>query len=66
MLHGDVRLPARERHSRSNVVSGVKVASGIDQTMMLSEGRLVSAGGVSIVGGAPQPAGPHTLHPHPI
>ncbi|WP_220086715.1 hypothetical protein, partial [Burkholderia multivorans] len=47
-------------------MSGVKVASGIDQTMMLSEGRLVSAGGVSIVGGAPQPAGPHTLHPHPI
>lgn len=51
VLHGDARLLARERHRRSNGVSGVKVASGIDQTMTLSEGRLVSAGGVSIVGG---------------
>ncbi|WP_219847535.1 hypothetical protein, partial [Burkholderia multivorans] len=50
-LHGDVRFLARKRHSRRHVVSGVKVASGIDQTMTPSEGRLVSAGGVTIVGG---------------
>lgn len=65
MLYGDARLLARERHSRSHVVSGVKVASGIDQTMTLSEGRLVSAGGVSIVGGAPQRAGPIPYTPTP-
>ncbi|MEK6313025.1 MAG: hemagglutinin repeat-containing protein [Burkholderia gladioli] len=44
-------LNSHETHSRSNVVSGVKVASGIDQTMTLNRGSLVSADGVNIVSG---------------
>ncbi len=40
-----------ETHSHSNVVSGVKIASGIDQTMTLNRGSLVSADGVNIVSG---------------
>ncbi|WP_185658255.1 hemagglutinin repeat-containing protein, partial [Burkholderia sp. Bp8992] len=44
-------LNSHETHSHSNVVSGVKVASGIDQTMTLNRGSLVSADGVNIVGG---------------
>ncbi|WP_181146493.1 contact-dependent inhibition toxin BcpA [Burkholderia multivorans] len=42
---------SHETHSHSNVVSGVKVASGIDQTMTLNRGSLVSADGVDIVSG---------------
>ncbi|WP_261528935.1 hemagglutinin repeat-containing protein [Burkholderia multivorans] len=44
-------LNSHETHSHSNVVSGVKVASGIDQTMTLNQGSLVSADGVHIVSG---------------
>jgi len=44
-------LNSHETHSHSNVVSGVKVASGIDQTMTLNQGSLVSADGVNIVSG---------------
>lgn len=44
-------LNSHEMHSHSNVVSGVKVASGIDQTMTLNRGSLVSADGVNIVSG---------------
>ncbi|RQR43316.1 hypothetical protein DIE19_36105, partial [Burkholderia sp. Bp9126] len=44
-------LNSHETHSHSNVVSGSKVASGIDQTMTLSHGSLVSADGVNIVSG---------------
>ncbi|WP_431017887.1 hemagglutinin repeat-containing protein [Burkholderia gladioli] len=44
-------LNSHETHSHSNVVSGVKVASGIDQTMTLNRGSLVSADGVNIVSG---------------
>ncbi|PCE30721.1 hemagglutinin [Burkholderia ubonensis subsp. mesacidophila] len=44
-------LNAHETHSRSGVVSGSKVASGIDQTMTLSRGSLVSADGVTIASG---------------
>ncbi|WP_174434441.1 hemagglutinin repeat-containing protein [Burkholderia metallica] len=44
-------LNSHETHSHSNVVSGVKVASGIDQTMTLNHGSLVSADGVNIVSG---------------
>ena len=44
-------LNAHETHSRSGVVSGSKVASGIDQTMTLSQGSLVSADGVAVVSG---------------
>ncbi|WP_081085658.1 hemagglutinin repeat-containing protein [Burkholderia stagnalis] len=40
-----------ETHSRSGIVSGSKVASGIDQTMTLNHGSLVSADGVNIVSG---------------
>jgi len=42
---------SHETHSRSGVVSGSKVASGIDQTMTLNHGSLVSADGVNIVSG---------------
>lgn len=42
---------SHETHSHSNVVSGVKVASGVDQTMTLNRGSLVSADGVNIVSG---------------
>lgn len=60
MAAGDVNIGAatethelnsHETHSHSNVVSGVKVASGIDQTMTLNRGSLVSADGVNIVSG---------------
>ncbi|MGP8473185.1 hemagglutinin repeat-containing protein [Burkholderia sp. PR2] len=60
MAAGDVNIGAatethelnsHETHSHSNVVSGVKVASGIDQTMTLNQGSLVSADGVNIVSG---------------
>ncbi|WP_175881713.1 hemagglutinin repeat-containing protein [Burkholderia sp. BCC0044] len=44
-------LNSHETHSHRNVVSGVKVASGIDQTMTLNRGSLVSADGVNIVSG---------------
>ncbi|XUT47421.1 hemagglutinin repeat-containing protein [Burkholderia sp. F1] len=44
-------LNAHETHSRSGVVSGSKVASGIDQTMTLNRGSLVSADGVTIASG---------------
>ncbi|WP_186145664.1 hemagglutinin repeat-containing protein [Burkholderia gladioli] len=44
-------LNSHETHSHSNVVSGVKIASGIDQTMTLNRGSLVSADGVNIVSG---------------
>ncbi|WP_152601905.1 hemagglutinin repeat-containing protein [Burkholderia paludis] len=44
-------LSSHETHSHSNVVSGVKVASGIDQAMTLNQGSLVSADGVNIVSG---------------
>ncbi|HDV6325824.1 TPA: contact-dependent inhibition toxin BcpA [Burkholderia cenocepacia] len=44
-------LNSHETHSHSNVVNGVKVASGIDQTMTLNRGSLVSADGVNIVSG---------------
>ncbi len=42
---------SHETHSHSNVVSGVRVASGVDQTMTLNRGSLVSADGVNIVSG---------------
>ncbi len=44
-------LSSHETHSRSGVVSGTKVASGIDQTMRLNQGSLVSADGVTIASG---------------
>lgn len=44
-------LNSHETHSHSNVVSGAKIASGIDQTMTLNQGSLVSADGVNIVSG---------------
>ncbi|MDN8114907.1 hemagglutinin repeat-containing protein [Burkholderia vietnamiensis] len=44
-------LNSHETHSHSNVVSGSKVASGIDQTMTLNRGSLVSADGVNVVSG---------------
>ncbi|KVE28737.1 cell surface protein [Burkholderia singularis] len=58
MASGDVNIGAatethelnsHETHSHSNVVSGVKVASGIDQTATYSQGSTVSADGVNIV-----------------
>ncbi|MCZ2896827.1 hemagglutinin repeat-containing protein [Burkholderia thailandensis] len=42
-------LNSHETHSHSNVVSGAKIASGIDQTATHSQGSTVSADGVSIV-----------------
>ncbi|AJY11314.1 hemagglutinin repeat-containing protein [Burkholderia dolosa] len=44
-------LNSHETHSHSNVVSGSKVASGIDQTSTVSRGSTVSADGVNIVSG---------------
>lgn len=44
-------LNSHETHSHSNVVSGTKIASGIDQTMTLNQGSLVSADSVNIVSG---------------
>ena len=44
-------LNSHETHSHSNVVSGSKVASGIDQAMTLNHGSLISADGVNVVSG---------------
>ncbi|WP_236078883.1 hemagglutinin repeat-containing protein [Paraburkholderia nemoris] len=44
-------LNSHETHSHSEVVSGSKVASSIDQTMTLSQGSTISADGVNIVSG---------------
>ncbi|WP_186079155.1 contact-dependent inhibition toxin BcpA [Burkholderia gladioli] len=58
MASGDVNIGAatethvlnsHETHSHSNVVSGAKIASGIDQTATYSQGSTVSADGVNIV-----------------
>ncbi|TWC77689.1 filamentous hemagglutinin [Burkholderia sp. SJZ115] len=58
MASGDVNIGAatethelnsRETHSHSNVVSGVKIASGIDQTATYSQGSTVSADGINVV-----------------
>ncbi|WP_175813464.1 contact-dependent inhibition toxin BcpA [Burkholderia contaminans] len=54
-------LNSHETHSHSNVVSGVKVASGIDQTMTLNRGSLVSADGVNIVSGKDVNVGGSTI-----
>ncbi|WP_080433278.1 hemagglutinin repeat-containing protein [Burkholderia ubonensis] len=42
---------SHETHSRSGVLSGTKIASGIDQTTTISSGSTISADGVNIVGG---------------
>ncbi|WP_438820738.1 hemagglutinin repeat-containing protein [Burkholderia metallica] len=44
-------LNSHETHSHSNVVSGVKVASGIDQTATYSQGSTISADGVTVKSG---------------
>ncbi|GAB2895410.1 hemagglutinin repeat-containing protein [Paraburkholderia jirisanensis] len=44
-------LNAHETHSHSEVVSGSKVSSSIDQTMTLSQGSMISADGVNVVSG---------------
>ncbi len=44
-------LNLHETHSHSNVVSGVKVASGIDQTATYSQGSTISADGVTVTSG---------------
>ncbi|WP_430817989.1 hemagglutinin repeat-containing protein [Burkholderia cenocepacia] len=44
-------LNSHETHSHSNVVSGVKVASGIDQTATYSQGSTISADGVTVTSG---------------
>ncbi|MGF6599823.1 filamentous hemagglutinin [Paraburkholderia sp. GAS448] len=44
-------LDTQETHSHSTGVSGTKVASGSDQTAMLSQGSLISADGVTITSG---------------
>ncbi len=44
-------LNSHETHSHSNVVSGVKVASGIDQTVTYSQGSTISADGVTVTSG---------------
>ncbi len=58
MASGDVNIGAatethelnsHETHSHSNVVSGAKIASGIDQTAAYSQGSTVSADGINIV-----------------
>ncbi len=58
MASGDVNIGAatethelnsHETHSHSNVVSGVKIASGIDQTAAYSQGSTVSADGINVV-----------------
>lgn len=58
MASGDVNIGAatethelnsHETHSHSNVVSGAKIASGIDQTATYSQGSTVSADGINIV-----------------
>ncbi|CAB3808901.1 hemagglutinin repeat-containing protein [Paraburkholderia caffeinilytica] len=42
-------LNSHETHSHSEIVSGSKVASSIDQTMTLNQGSTISADGVNIV-----------------
>ncbi|PRG48044.1 cell surface protein, partial [Burkholderia gladioli] len=58
MASGDVNIGAaaethelnsHETHSHSNVVSGVKIASGIDQTATYSQGSTVSADDINVV-----------------
>ncbi|WP_240159191.1 MULTISPECIES: hemagglutinin repeat-containing protein [unclassified Burkholderia] len=44
-------LNSHETHSHSNVVSGSKVASGIDQTATFSQGSTISADGVKVTSG---------------
>jgi filamentous hemagglutinin len=44
-------LNSHETHSHDAIVSGSHVASGIDQTMTLSQGSTISADGVKIVSG---------------
>ncbi|MGU7785355.1 hemagglutinin repeat-containing protein, partial [Burkholderia sp. PU8-34] len=44
-------LNSHETHSRSGMVTGSKVASGIDQSMTLNQSSLISADGVAIVSG---------------
>jgi filamentous hemagglutinin len=44
-------LNSHETHSHSGVLSGVSVASGIDQTATLSQGSTISADGVTIASG---------------
>ncbi|ARL92239.1 hemagglutinin repeat-containing protein [Burkholderia pseudomallei] len=60
LAKGDVNVGAatethtsesHETHSHSNVVSGVKVASGTDQTATYSQGSTISADGVTIGSG---------------
>ncbi|KVQ35698.1 hypothetical protein WK00_16995 [Burkholderia ubonensis] len=60
MAAGDVNVGAatetheyssHETHSRSGVLSGTKIASGIDQTTTISSGSTISADGVNIVSG---------------
>ncbi|WP_080427930.1 hemagglutinin repeat-containing protein [Burkholderia ubonensis] len=42
---------SHETHSRSGVLSGTKIASGIDQTTTISSGSTISADGVNIASG---------------
>ncbi|WP_080411565.1 hemagglutinin repeat-containing protein [Burkholderia ubonensis] len=42
---------SHEMHSRSGVLSGTKIASGIDETTTISSGSTISADGVNIVSG---------------
>ncbi|MEK6366160.1 MAG: hemagglutinin repeat-containing protein, partial [Burkholderia gladioli] len=44
-------LNSHETHSHSNVVSGSKVASGVDQTATYSQGSMISADGVTVTSG---------------
>nr|WP_186070137.1 hemagglutinin repeat-containing protein [Burkholderia gladioli] len=44
-------LNSHETHSHSNVVSGSKVASGVDQTAIYSQGSMISADGVTVTSG---------------
>ncbi|MDN7585718.1 hemagglutinin repeat-containing protein [Burkholderia seminalis] len=44
-------LNSHETHSHSNVVSGSKVASGIDQTATYSQGSTISADGLTVRSG---------------
>lgn len=44
-------LNSHETHSHINVVSGSKVASGVDQTATYSQGSMISADGVTVTSG---------------
>ncbi|WP_230960288.1 hemagglutinin repeat-containing protein [Burkholderia territorii] len=44
-------LNSHETHSRSNVVSGAKIASGIDQTATYNQSSTISADGVMVTSG---------------